>query len=242
MKRPIRGGVKTTGTYHSPCSRIDKTEDKTAEIKIICGDCIKGMQELAEGSVDAVIADPPYGIDYANTKGTRIKNDKRPYIWFLQEAFRATKEGGCALIFCRWDVAQDFRRAMELAGYRMRSQIIWDKMAHGMGDTRSQFGPMHELILFGIKGRFAFPGKRPNDVIHVPKVASAAMRHPNEKPAALMEALIRAVTREGDTILDPFLGSGPTAEACRNTGRQLIGYELEERYCEIAKKRIEEPF
>ena len=68
------------------------------------------------------------------------------------------------------------------------------------------------------------------------------MRHPNEKPAALMEALIRAVTREGETILDPFLGSGPTAEACRNTGRKLIGYELEQKYCEIAKKRIEEPF
>lgn len=195
------------------------------------------MQELAEGSVDAVIADPPYGIDYANTKGTRIKNDKRPYIWFLGEAYRVTKQGGCALIFCRWDVAQDFRRAMELAGYRMKSQIVWDKMAHGMGDTRSQFGPMHELILFGTKGRFAFPGKRPNDVIHAPKVPSAHMRHPNEKPVALMEELIRAVTREGDTILDPFLGSGPTAAACRKLGRSLVGYELDPQYYETTKAR-----
>jgi DNA modification methylase len=215
---------------------------RTAEITIINGDCIKGMQELVEGSVDAVIADPPYGIDYENTKGVRILNDKRPYIWFLSEAYRVLRDSSACLVFCRWDVLPDFKRAMELAGFRVKAQVVWDKESHGMGDCKGNFAPCHELILFGVKGRYIFPGKRPNDVIHCPKVPSAHMRHPNEKPMALMEALIRAVTREGETILDPFLGSGPTAQACRNTGRKLIGYELEQKYCEIAKKRIEEPF
>lgn len=210
---------------------------RTAEIKIICGDCIKGMQELAEGSIDAVIADPPYGIDYANTKGARILNDKRPYIWFLSEAYRVLRDNSACLVFCRWDVLPDFKRAMELAGFRVKAQVVWDKESHGMGDCEGNFAPCHELILFGVKGRYIFPGKRPRDVIHCPKVSSAHMMHPNEKPVALLKTLIESTTREGETVLDPFLGSGTTAVACRECDRSCIGYELDPQYYETTKAR-----
>lgn len=227
--------------YHSPpdIDKYDGKEERKADIQLYKGDCIKGMQLLKEGSVDAVITDPPYGIGYESKTGVKVKNDKRPYIWFLHEAYRVLKDGGSACVFCRWDVEQDFRRAMELAGFIVKSQIIWDKMYHGMGDTKAQWSPSHELILFGIKGKFAFPGGRPPDVLHVPKVPSAHMVHPTKKPVALIEQLISATTKKGDTILDPFAGSGSAAIAAINTERGYIGYEIDNEYYNIAKKRIE---
>ena len=64
--------------------------------------------------------------------------------------------------------------------------------------------------------------------------------HPTQKPTELLEILITTYTKQGDTILDPFMGSGSTGVACVNTGRNFIGMELDHNYFEIAKQRIEE--
>ena len=194
---------------------------------------------MPDESVDAIITDPPYGINY-HTKGTgaSIKNDKSPFIWFLYDAFRVLKSGdsgrGSLICFTRWDVEQTFIDAMKLAGFQVKSEVIWDKVMHGMGDCKAQFAPTHENVVFAVKGKFSFPGKRPRDV------ASGEMIHPTEKPVGLLTSLVNAVTKPGDLILDPFAGSGSTLVAAKKSGRRFIGVELDDEYYEKARRRTEE--
>lgn len=195
---------------------------------------------MPDESVNAIITDPPYGINYVSQTGARIKNDKAPFIWFLYDAFRVLKSGGTLLCFTRWDVEQTFIDAMKLAGFQVKSEVIWDKVMHGMGDCKAQFAPTHENVVFAVKGKFSFPGKRPRDVVTYHKLASGEMIHPTEKPVGLLTSLVNAVTKPGDLILDPFAGSGSTLVAAKKSGRRFIGVELDDEYYEKARRRIEE--
>lgn len=195
---------------------------------------------MPDESVNAIITDPPYGINYVSQTGARIKNDKAPFIWFLYDAFRVLKSGGTLLCFTRWDVEQTFIDAIELAGFRVKGEVIWDKVYHGMGDTKAAFAPAHENIVFAIKGKYSFPGGRPKDLVTFSKLGSAQMIHPTEKPVGLIANLITAVTKPDDLILDPFAGSGSTLVAAKKSGRRFIGVELDDEYYEKARRRIEE--
>ena len=82
--------------------------------------------------------------------------------------------------------------------------------------------------------------KYPKSIISVQKPHPSNSQHPTEKPVELMKWLIETYTREGDTILDPFMGSGTTGVACVQTGRNFIGIEIDPTYFAIAEKRIKE--
>ena len=109
-----------------------------------------------------------------------------------------------------------------------------------MGDCKAQFAPTHENIIFAVKGKFCFPGHRPNDVVSFKKLSSSQMIHPTEKPVGLLTGLITSVTKPGDLILDPFAGSGSTLVAAKKTGRRFIGIELDDEFFEKAQRRVEE--
>jgi DNA modification methylase len=213
-------------------------------IDLRLGDCMEVMRSIADGSVDSVITDPPYGIDYQSVwridseRMDKIANDKEPFVSWCVDAFRVMKSIGGILCFCRWDVQEDFRRALDVAGFSIKSQVIWDRMIHGLGDLNAQFAPQHDVIWWATKGDYAFPGKRPKSVIQYQRVSPDKLVHPNEKPEMLINALIRITTKPGDSILDPFMGSGTTGVACARTGRNFVGIEIDERYFRIAEKRI----
>lgn len=202
------------------------------------------LRQMEPESVDAIITDPPYGINYVSQTGARIQNDTAPFIWFLYDAFRVLKPGssgrGTLVCFTRWDVQQVFIDAIRLAGFIVKSEVIWDKVQYGMGDVKSQFAPSHENIIFAVKGKFSFPGHRPKDLITHRKLPGNQMTHPTEKPVPLLADLITAVTKPGDLILDPFAGSGSTLVAAKKTGRRFVGIELDELYYKRAQRRIEE--
>lgn len=210
------------------------------ENTIIHDDGLTVLRQMEAESIDAIITDPPYGINYVSQTGARIKNDKSPFIWFLYDAYRVLKPGGAILCFTRWDVEQTFIDAIKLAGFQVKSEVIWDKVHHGMGDTKAAFAPSHENIVFAIKGKYSFPGHRPKDLVTFSKLGSAQMIHPTEKPVGLIANLITSVTKPGDLILDPFAGSGSTLVAAKKTGRRFIGVELDDEYFEKAHRRIEE--
>ena len=205
---------------------------------------------LQSGSVDAVVTDPPYGIDFESggQKGVSravlrgIRNDKMPYIWWLPFVADALRDGGCLACFTRWDVQETFVRAIALTGMTVRSVIVWDKGAHGMGNLRQQFAPSHESIIFATKGAFSFPGKRPSDVMRAQKVPASRLSHPNEKPVELIEDLVKDVCPVGGTVLDPFMGSGSTGVACARAGMRFVGVELDEDYFDLSRRRIEEAY
>ena len=213
---------------------------------VITGDSLTVLRDMEADSVDMVITDPPYGIDYQSgrkekaSRLAKIANDKAPFIWWIYDAARVVKRGGGVLCFTRWDVQQVFIDALRLAGLTVKSVIVWDKKAHGMGDLKGSFAPRYEAIIFATKGRYELPGKRPDDLIACAKVGNQSLTPPNEKPVALLEQLIEATTIPGALILDPFAGSGSTLAAAAKTGRQYIGIEIDEQYSKLAAARAAE--
>jgi site-specific DNA-methyltransferase (adenine-specific) len=211
------------------------------------GDCLELMRDISDASVDAVITDPPYGIGYQSAWRIdstqwkpKIENDKEPFIHWIEPGFRILQDSGVVICFTRWDVEETFKRELRRVGFDIRSQIIWDRVVHGMGDLNAQFAPQHDNILFAIKGNFRFWGKRPSTVIRTKRIDPEKLVHPNEKPIVLMYHLCESVVKPGGIIVDPFMGSGTTGVACVRLNRNFIGIEILPEYFKIAQRRIAE--
>jgi site-specific DNA-methyltransferase (adenine-specific) len=216
-------------------------------VELILGDCLEVMRTMPDKSVDAVITDPPYGIGYQSARRTDknsrfdvLDGDLSVPVEWLSQSFRVAKDNSCLFCFCRWDTQQTFYDAISKAGWNIKSQVIWDRGVHGLGDLKAQYAPMHDNIWFAIKGSYQFSGKRPKSVLRVDRLSAGDLVHPTQKPVSLMKVINLDLTREGDTILDPFMGSGTTGVACVQTGRNFIGIEIDPTYFAIAEKRIAE--
>ncbi len=195
-------------------------------VTIYHGDCREIVPLL--GRFDLLLTDPPYGMNYSSawrTKHQRLGgiqgDDKFPSYIFDWKGEVAT------LVFCRWDNLYEIPKP--------KSFIAWDKEAHSMGDLQHEFGRQWEGCAFypGNSHKFI---RRPVDVVRVPRVAPSALVHPTEKPVELLTRLIDC--HEAQTILDPFAGSGTTGRAAKDLGRKAVLIEREEKYCEIAAKRM----
>jgi site-specific DNA-methyltransferase (adenine-specific) len=209
-------------------------------------DCLIGLKKLEAKSVDAIITDPPYGIDFQSARRIeserfdKIESDDKPFIWWLYDAYRVLKDTGCLICFCRWDVQDAFKQAIEWAGFKVKSQVIWDRQIHGLGDLNGQFAPRHDVIWFATKGDFAFKNGRPQSVISIQRVNAEKLIHPTEKPVSLLRHLVEKVSSEGNVILDPFVGGGSTMIACSQINRQYIGFEIDKGYYETALSRLKQ--
>lgn len=211
--------------------------------QVLHGDALELLRQVPDASIHAVITDPPYGVDFQSQMTSpqrfkKIANDKRPFIWWLHDAYRVTEEGGALLCFCDWKTEDVFKMAIETAGFTIKSQVIWHRDWHGMGDLKAAFGPDHDVVWFAVKGKFAFPGKRPKSVLSVRRTAPELIQHPNEKPFDLMKQLVESVTAPGQIVLDPFCGSGSTGEACAALNRRFIGFDLDDAYVQLSQERI----
>ena len=195
------------------------------------GDCLRVIPFLS--GVDAVVTDPPYGIDYESghatdalwSAGRKIEGDK-------------TTAARDAVISLAGDVPQlHFGSWRAERPAKTRQVLIWDKKgALGMGALDIPWKPDHEEIYVLGKG---FTGSRDcGSVIPCPPVQSMAKngrQHPNEKPVQLMAALLRKVPGR---VLDPFMGSGSTLVAAAQYGRSAIGIEVRREFFEIACRRV----
>lgn len=176
------------------------------------GDCLDFLSKMESGSVDMLLCDPPYGIDFQSTrrsKGERfnkILNDKTPFVSFIQHIPRLLKPSGCGMIFTRWDVQQIVIDELAAHGIATKNVIIWDKGVHGMGDLHRSFGSRYESIIFFVNKDFRFNGKRPVDIVKAMRVNSRNLNHPNEKPVDLLSYLIEKCCPEGGGSIGPFYG------------------------------------
>ena len=195
-------------------------------VTIYHGDCREILPELSP--VDVVVTDPPYGINYQSARRTEhqrlggIKGDDEFPKFIFEIQFNVAM-----FVFMRWDNLSDVKKP--------KSFIAWDKGCHSMGDLEHEFGRQWEGIAFypGPEHKFT---KRPVDIIRVPRVSPSKLVHPTEKPPECITPLIES--HIGECVLDPFMGSGATLRAAKDLGRKAIGIELEEKYCEIAAKRM----
>ena len=194
-------------------------------IVIYHGDCREILPHLEP--VDLVLTDPPYGMNFVSNhravKHAAIANDDALPIDLIWLAMSKAKNA--AYFFCRWDNISQMPKP--------KSVLAWVKNNWSMGDLEHEHGRQWEACCFYPKSGHAFI-KRIPDVIMADRTGNGL--HPTEKPQELLEHIILA--NVCDTILDPFMGSGTTLRAAKDLGRKAIGIEIEEKYCEIAVKRL----
>lgn len=209
-------------------------------------DCLEGMKRIADKSVNLVLTDPPYLINYKSNR--RVESDKFDFIRndkdshevikdFIKESHRILKDDSAIYMFCSWHHIEFFKKEFERY-FKLKNIIVWNKNNHGSGDLKGAYAPKHEFILYGHKGRSIFREKRVPDVIDVAKVPGTKLTHPTEKPTELLDIFIRNNSDVGDLVLDGFAGTGSTGISAVNNGRNFIGFELDSEYCEIANQRI----
>ena len=200
------------------------------DVKLYLGDCIEVMKTLPENSVDAVITDPPYGIGWAGSNASTlswnpIANDDgnldiTPILNMdcLVISFGANCYPEKLPHRGRW-ICWD-KRVVENADRMLGSpfELAWTNKTSG-------FNKIYRVMHGGVVNADGHNQRRV---------------HPTQKPVTLMKRILLDYTHEGDTILDPFMGSGTTGVACVQTGRNFIGIEISEEYFRIAEKRIAE--
>jgi site-specific DNA-methyltransferase (adenine-specific) len=195
--------------------------------KVIQGDSAELLKEFPDKSVDLIVCDPPYGMDfqsnYRQIQHDKIANDKEFPVWIFDEFFRIAKRG--VYVFCRWDNLGSVPAP--------KSVIAWVKNNWSMGDLLHEHGRQWEACLFYPQEGHEFITRIP-DVIHATRTGNNL--HPTEKPIELMKTIIDA--NVGEIVLDPFAGSGSTLVACKQLGRKYIGIELSQKYCDIANERL----
>lgn len=184
------------------------------------GDCLDVLKGLPDGSVDAVVTDPPYGLDFRGAE------------W---DAFIPA-----------W--IAEARRIAPVVIFTTAPTTLWDyprpdwvccwyrEASNSRSQLRGGFNHWSPVVVYG-RPKFPVDSKKLHAIQHAyPK----GFPHPSPKPVALMEWLVGNACGDGCTVLDPFMGSGTTGVACMNTGRNFIGVEIDKGYHDIAARRISE--
>ena len=219
------------------------------DIKLYCDDCLNIMKQIDNESIDLIVTDPPYLIKYKTNRRknkdhdfcSEILNDdnEQLIIDYIRECYRILKNNTAMYMFCNCDKVDFFKQELENAGFKIKNMIIWVKNNWTAGDLKAQFGKQYEIIFLVNKGRKCFNGKRITDIWMFDKISGKKQLHQNQKPVDLLKQCILKHSDENDIIFDGFMGSGSTGVACIETNRKFIGVELDKKYFEIAKERIE---
>ena len=200
-------------------------EEKDPDLKIYHGDCLEIMPLLPK--VDLVVTDPPYGMSFQSNyrliKHSEIDGDDELPVELINMA--RIKANRASYFFCRWDNLYQMPKP--------KSVLAWVKNNWSMGDLKHEHGRQWEACCFYAADGHEFNERIP-DVIRDDRTGNAL--HPTQKPVGLFRRIIEC--NVGEPILDPFLGSGTTLVACKELNRNGIGIEINEKYCEIAKKRL----
>jgi len=231
-------------------------------IAIITGDALTELESVNTGSVDLVVADPPYnlGKDYGNNHDVQGFDE---YLSFsrnwLRQVHRILKPTGTLYVFMGFRCISYLYDILD-RDLRMcfNSWIVWH-YTQGIGKTKG-FSPRHDdILMFTKSGEFKFNldnvrvpqkyfrdrnnmrGANPGDVwgfSHVHYCNENRQDHPTQKPEGLIERMVLASSDEGDLVVDPFSGSGTTLRVCQQLNRKAIGIEINPDYVAITRERL----
>lgn len=211
--------------------------------RIECGDCLELLKTLPSGSVDAVVTDPPYGINTKSDGNGKLNpwadlcNSAFWYAAWLGEVRRVLRFGGAAWVCLNWRSLTTFQKASCELGWPIESLMVWDKKWIGPGGSRG-LRPSYEMVALFCGPDFSVEDRGIPDVQAFPWSSHKPNGHPAEKPVDLMKFCIDATVGAGATVVDPFSGSATTGVACLQTGRKFIGFELDRKYCELGARRL----
>ena len=191
------------------------------EATLYCGDCLEILPTLDK--VDAVVTDPPYGIGFA----------AQPTKWQRRAGHKAQS----------WDdkIFDAINSVLEIGDYR----IIWGGNYYALPLSRGWFAwtkPDAPPSMGSVEFAWSDIDRTARHISYSISATNAErVGHPTQKPLAVMEWCLGFIP-DAETILDPFMGSGTTGVACANIGRRFIGIEIEPKYYDIARKRIEDAY
>ena len=203
---------------------------------------------LPTESFDLIATDPPYGVDWQSRR--RVEQfdkldgdgqaDRATIARIMAECVRLVGQHRHLYVFGPTDVLDGLKVSDVVS-------LVWDKGTMGSGDVTSAWGPAHEPISFtvskhrhaGKAGKPVLPTRmRKGSVLSYTRPTGRNVRHPSEKPVALMRELIESSSRQGETILDPFAGSGSTAVAAILTGRKVVTMDSDPRWVDMTVERV----
>ena len=198
------------------------------------GDCAAVLKTMSAASVDFVLTDPPYLVRYKDRSGRTIRNDSSPAVLdAFTDIHRVMKPNSLCVSFYGWNRVDAFFAAWKRAGFTPVGHLVFNKTyASSQRFVRYQ----HESAYVLAKGRPEMPAAPISDVL--PWRYSGNRCHPTEKSVDTLRPLVEAFSKPGDTVLDPFSGSGSSLVAAALLGRNYIGIELEAQYCELARRRL----
>jgi site-specific DNA-methyltransferase (adenine-specific) len=200
------------------------------------GDCIEVMHEMPANSVDSILTDPPYLVNYRDRDGRTIQNDTNAD-WLkpaMAQAYRVLKQDRVAVMFYGWSKVDAFFAAWKDAGFQPVGHLVFQKSYA----SKSRFlRYTHEQAFLLAKGRPPLPKQPLMDVMEMPY--SGNKLHPTQKPVATLAQLIRCFTLPNELVLDCFAGSGSSCAAALLTGRRYLGVEMDEAYFQQASARME---
>lgn len=241
---------------------FDVVKDKYT---LMFGDCLERMKEIPDGSVDCAVIDPPYKIvaggcrkvaknECSGIFNKRLESNKRTdwveevrtgkmfkhndikFEHWLPELYRVMADKSHTYLMINSRNLSELQDKAEKVGFKFQNLLIWDK---GNVTPNRYYMQAYECILMMRKGGAkTIINKGTSNILRVPNIIGNK-KHPSEKPVELMEIMINNSTNDGDTVIDMFMGSCSTGVACLNTNRKFIGVEMDEKYFDIAKERME---
>ena len=224
-------------------------------IDLKCGDCLDILKNIPNNSIDLIVADPPYRTTSRGCSGTmggywKSEKAKKGIIFdynniscedYLPHFYRILKEKTICYIMCNnVNLIKIINTGIE-CGFKFVKCLIWEKGNKICG--RYYMGCFEYIILFRKGGDRPINNCGTPDILSIPikklKDENGKNLHDTEKPVELMKVLVENSSNELETVLDPFMGIGSTGIACKELNRNFIGIELDEKYFNIAKERIE---
>lgn len=220
----------------------------TKLVEVYHADALDVLASLETEIVDLVLTDPPYGVEWRSERRAETfddilndtPDDRHGIHLALVEMVRIVGQNRHLYVFGPTDVLDGLKVSAP-------APLVWNKLRPGMGDLSAPWGPAHEPISFatskyrhaGEAGRENLPVRmRKGSVLDFAPPTGRNVRHPSEKPVALLAELIESSTRQGDRVLDPFAGSGSTGVAAILAGRRAILVESHRPYVDITIDRV----
>lgn len=227
-------------------------------------DCIQGMKSLGDNSIDLILTDPPYNLGlFMSNRQTNLKKMRENSFYaagwdnlsyddwlkqmdsFFLESHRILKKGGAMIIFMSILKIESLVKLSEKYKFYYKTTGVWHKTNPMPRNMNLHFVNSNEcwIYLINDKRTGVFNNvKMELDFIETsvtPKSEKRYGNHPTQKPIAVMEYFVNLLSNKDETVLDPFMGSGSTAVACKRLKRNFIGFDLSKEYCQLAKDRVQ---